>query len=157
MRYIKITQGYTAVVDDEDYDMLIQSKWQYASGYAKRSNAYGIRYMHRLLMDCPKDKQVDHINGDGLDNRKKNLRICSAEQNQKHMPAYLGRNKTGFKGVSQVGKRYNAHIRINGKHKYLGTYSTKEEAARAYDAVAIEAFGEFAWPNFKPGTNRKNY
>ncbi len=103
--------------------------------------------MHQLLL--PDATIADHIDGDGLNNRRSNLRPASEAQNAAH--ARKGKNNTsGFKGVDQNGGRssWRARILVNGKSLYLGRFSTKEEAARAYDAAALVHFGEFAILNF---------
>jgi hypothetical protein len=89
--------------------------------------------------------QVDHINGNGLDNRKENLRICSHSENQWNRTKYKN-NKSGYKGVffhSKTG-HWEAGIRINGKREYLGVFNTPQEASLAYSRKAIELHGEFA-------------
>jgi len=86
--------------------------------------------------------EVDHKNGDPLDNRRQNLRLCTHAQNQ-HNTGLSCVNTSGFKGVSKRGKRWKAQIRINGKQTYLGTYDTPEEAGAAYDAAALKVQGEF--------------
>jgi len=115
-----------------------------STGYI-RSNAKGHPYMHRLIMNAPKGVQVDHINGDKLDNRKENLRLCSHRENVLNRPKHKN-NTTGYKGVYFNKKRdvYQSFITINGLHKYLGSFQTAEEAYRAYCSAAQVAFGEFA-------------
>ena len=104
--------------------------------------------MHRLIIDCPVNMQTDHINGNGLDNRKSNLRVCYNYQNARNQKLRPNSN-SGFKGVSLIKDRnkWVAQIKVNGKVKYLGAYTLKEEAARAYNKAAKELFGEFAWLN----------
>jgi hypothetical protein len=93
---------------------------------------------------------IDHANGDTLDNRKVNLRICTRADNKRNR-GIPSNNTLGYKGVAltKSKKRYMARIGSGrGKHMYLGTYDTIEEAARAYDAKAKELFGEYAYLNF---------
>ena len=100
-------------------------------------------------MVTPKGMATDHINGDGLDNRKQNLRICTHAENLRNRR--LGKNNTsGYKGVSwhKLHKLWYAHISHNKKLMSLGYFKDKEEAAKAYDRKAIELFGEFAKLNF---------
>lgn len=96
---------------------------------------------------------IDHINGDKSDNRISNLRECSKNQNGQNRPK-LSNNSTGYKGVYVNPKsgKYISKIRINGELKYIGTFNTPEEAAKAYDNEAIENFGEFANLNFEQET-----
>lgn len=149
MKEIPLTQGKVALVDDEDYEWLNQWKWRFGD-YAIRTlprDSGPIRFvrMHRLIMAAPAGLEVDHINGNPLDNRRKNLRLCSHAENTRNTKIH---NRTGFKGVQPNGKGWTAKIKTLGKTKYIGFYRTPEEAAKAYDQKAVELFGEFARTNF---------
>jgi hypothetical protein len=120
--------------------------------YPPNGNRYRRRTtltLHNLLMNTPKGMVTDHINGDPLDNRKENLRICTAAENQRNRGANKN-NTSGFKGVSwsKRDKIWRAGIGHDGKDIKLGCFEDKEEAARAYDRKAIELHGEFAYTNF---------
>lgn len=106
--------------------------------------------MHRAIASPAPGMEVDHINGDGLDNRRANLRVCTKSQNQRGQRVQ-GRNKTSvFKGVCWLKdrSRWGAHIKVSRKSVYLGTFKSEIDAALAYDAAARTYFGEFARPNF---------
>jgi hypothetical protein len=155
MKKIELTQGYYTIVDDEDFEMLNKLRWKVKikpSGkrYAEISrNGTTIR-MHRFILNLKTNdkKIVDHINGDGLDNRRSNLRICTSFQNQHNRK--INKNSTsGYKGVyfekgKWFSKRWAAQISVNNKHIKLGYFETAEEAARAYNEAAIKYHGEFA-------------
>lgn len=98
--------------------------------------------MHRFLIGA-KGEFVDHINGDGLDNRKSNLRLCSNAQNVQNT-GLTRANTSGYKGIRLRNGRWDSRITCLNKTYHLGVFSTKEEAARAYNAAAIELHGEFA-------------
>lgn len=157
MKYIELTQGKRAIVDDEDFEWLNQWKWHASDSgfgfYAKREfNKNKIRNrirMHRLIMDAPDNKQVDHINGNRLDNRRHNLRTCTNMQNSWNSARTSG-SMSGFKGVSwhRNHKKWRTTITCNGKNHYLGYFFCVIKAAKAYDTKAIELFGEFARTNF---------
>ena len=153
MKIIPLTQDEFALIDDEDFDIINLFKW-----YVKRdgNNIYArtdleinrkkyIISMHRLILNVPKGKDTDHKSGNGLDNQKNNLRICTCQQNQWNQRGH--RNKSSeYKGVSwQYDKnKWRATIKYNYKQIYLGTYRDEVIAAKAYDFVAINLFGEFA-------------
>jgi len=154
MKEIPLTQGKVAIVDDEDFELLSQWKWHYSSaGYATRAiQANGKKrfiLMHRLIMNTPVGMETDHINHNGLDNRKSNMRICTLAQNHLNILKNK-RNTSGFKGVSWEENRnaWRACIELNGKGTKLGRFKSPQDAARAYDKAARELFGEFAFTNF---------
>ncbi len=102
--------------------------------------------MHREIMKAPKGKFVDHIDGNGLNNRRRNLCLCMTEQNlQNRRP--LARTSQ-FKGVLYYADKWHAEITCWGKKTRIGAYDDEVEAATAYDRMAIELFGEFAYLNF---------
>ena len=158
MRAVPLTQGKVALVDDEDYERVMAEgawhasrrgdKW-YAVKHLHRPQR-GSLYLHRFTVSAPPDKDVDHINGNSLDNQKANLRLCTMTQNQGNRGKDRDRTTSHFKGVYRHTQcaRWAAQIRINGKLKYLGLFVSEEEAARAYDQRAPEVFGPFARLNF---------
>jgi hypothetical protein len=109
--------------------------------------------MHRQLIMPLKGLQVDHINGNGLDNRKANLRICTPSQNGCNRNR-ISRSQSGFKGVRWLKERCNwrAEIGLYSRHYNLGSFSSAIEAALAYDKAARELHGEFAHLNFPATT-----
>tara|TARA_R110000868_G_scaffold146432_1_gene367237 strand:- start:666 stop:1151 length:486 start_codon:yes stop_codon:yes gene_type:complete len=154
MKEIQLTQGKVALVDDEDYDYLMQWKWfankKGSTFYAVRSlhsnNVRKTIFMHRLITNNINTKmQTDHLNGNGLDNRKINLRICTTSQNSMNRGLQIN-NTTGFKGVNydKFSNKFRAQIRVNNIYKNLGYYIDPKDAARAYNEAAIKLHGEFA-------------
>lgn len=138
------------IIDDEDYERVISKKWHLQpNGYAYRAQkyknsrkCYGI-YMHRFIMNAEKGQSVDHINGNRLDNRKENLRFCTYSQNHMNRKKSEGRHSK-YKGVTKNKNSWQAQIRKDSKSLYLGMFKTEEEAAKKYNEVAREMFGEFA-------------
>jgi hypothetical protein len=104
---------------------------------------YNHVYYHQLLTKAKIGEYVDHINGNTLDNRLENLRLCSNAENCRNQ-GLRKNNKTGVKGVRQDGKKYVAQINKDGKTKYLGTYPSIEEAKKVYTIHAVAEYGEFA-------------
>ena len=146
MKYIKLSKNKRAIVDDEDFDLVNQFKWCCnTENYAMRSSKDGnSRWMHRLIINTPKGKQTDHINGNRLDNRKSNLRICTHQQNNFNRLKQKGTSK--YKGVSwcKALKKWTAAIKLNYKAKNLGYFIDEKSAALAYQNKAKELFGNFA-------------
>ena len=153
MKKIKLTKNQFALVDDEDFEFLNQWKWQANKSrdtfYAQRSdNKNGKQkhiFMHRLLLPC-ENTMVDHINRNGLDNQKHNLRTCNHSQN-----AANAKFRKKYKGTYLVkGKnKFRASIMQNNKTYRLGYFKTEIDAAKAYDKKAKELYGEFASLNFE--------
>lgn len=152
MKTIRLSQDRVAIVDDEDYEKISLYSW--CVTYNAREKWYAQTtikgttkslLMHRYILNAKKGQIVDHINGNGLDNRKVNLRPCTIAQNIYNQTTSK-HNKSGFKGVSWVKKhkKWYASIHFNYKSYNLGMFTTKEEAAKAYNEKAKEFFGEFA-------------
>ncbi|MFA6043577.1 MAG: HNH endonuclease, partial [Phycisphaerales bacterium] len=141
-REIPLTKGFVAIVDDEDFERINALKWCATSDpYAVRShpvNGVWIRlWMHRVVLDAPPGRLVDHISGDKLDNRRANLRLCTPAENARNTPGGWGR--FGFKGVRREKcGLYAAHIQVAGRRYYTYHLTTAEEAARAYDEMRSE-------------------
>ena len=116
----------------------------------KKENGYVINSkmerLHRIIMNCPKDKVIDHINHNPLDNRKSNLRICTQMENSYNMPLPIN-NKSGCRGVGydKSCKLWKAKIQYNRKLKYLGGFKTKEEAIKARKEAEQKYFGGYAY------------
>lgn len=142
---IHLTQQRSTIVDRVDFTYLMQWKWYFHNGYAVRQ-AGGRKnkkmiLMHRVIMQTPRTMITDHINGDKLDNRRCNLRLCTRKQNQQNQKIVRG-GTSKFKGV-RWSKRENKWIaKIEQKH--LGCFLLETDAALAYNAAAIKYFGEFA-------------
>lgn len=149
-----LTQGKVALIDNADRDLVLPYRWCFdGTGYAIRARSPKgsgpVIRMHREILPVPAGTAVDHVNGNGLDNRRCNLRPATARENQRNRG--LQRNSTsGYKGVcfDKSRRRWLAHIKVNGKFINLGRFDDAIVAAMAYDAAAAEAFGEFARLNF---------
>lgn len=150
---LKLTRGYTAIVDDEDYEWL--SKWKWTAlptahrVYARRAywdgDKYKTVYLHRQIMNATGKITVDHINRDGLDCRRANMRLATNSQNC--FNTGMRRNNTsGIRGVSwwKAMRAWRADIRIMGRHIHLGKFLTIRAAESAYRAAAEQFQGEFA-------------
>ena len=154
-RRIPLTQGRFALVDAADFEMLSHWKWYYCStGYAKSYNGGG-RYrgkpfarMHRVIMLPDPGQDVDHINGDTLDNRRANLRVCTHQENTRNQGPRGGTSR--FKNVcwDKAQSAWRVHTIVNYTSVQIGMFGDEIEAAKAYDAFAVAHLGEFARLNF---------
>lgn len=156
-----LSQGLVTLVDDEDYKWLGQWKW---SAFKVSENLfYTLRrgrmgeerrgksiLLHREILQAPSGMTVDHINGNGLDNQRNNLRLATHAENMRnsHLPI---NNTSGYKGVSwrKIDRKWGVHIGVNNKVICLGGFDDLEEAARVYDEAAKKYHGEFAKLNFQ--------
>lgn len=155
MKTIPLTQGQVAIVDDEDYERVARFTWcLHRSGngklYAGRiTRVRGRRRkvkLHRYLLRCRPGQLGDHRNGDGLDNRRRNLRRATHAQNNQNKKGW---SAFGLKGVSRwPNGRWRARIGYHGRQRWLGMFDDRTEAAKAYDRAARKMFGEFARLNF---------
>lgn len=147
--------GRVALIDDADFDLVMQYGWKikesarygdgpYAAANVKRDGKWGgVILMHNLIMGCI---GVDHIDHNGLNNQRNNLRPATQHLNSGNRRQNRHRRSSAYKGVRWHGPRQAWQARIMGKH--LGLFQSEEEAARTYDAAAKEAFGEYALLNF---------
>lgn len=155
VRAIMLTQWHVALVDDQDWERARAYKWHASSGnrtwYARRTptrtNSY--RFLHRFILNAPPDLEVDHVNGDGLDCRRANLRLATKAQNQWNR-SVRGHLRSEFKGVMRHRYGYwSARVKTGGVER--ATYwRTELEAAVAYNTMAVKAFGDFARLNPVP-------
>lgn len=146
--YVSLTRGFEAVIDVRDVPLVEGHAWRAA--LSKHGHAYAQAQiggecvaMHRHLLDTPAGLWVDHQDGDGLNNRRSNIRNCTPTQNMANK-AVERRNRLGIKGVSLERGRYRATITPNGRKVSLGVFSTPEEASAAYQGAARVLWGEFA-------------
>lgn len=154
MRTITLTHDKVALVDDEDYEQLMCHKWhareERQTWYAYTTASGGVRLaMHNCLVVCEENETVDHRDRDGLNNQKHNLRPATLQQQACNTIKLQGEGGSGYRGVAP--ERYGKHtvrITVNRQRLYIGTYSSAEEAARAYDEKAIQLHGAFAILNF---------
>lgn len=155
MKQVELTQGKFALVDDEDYDLVMQYSWHAHLAhngklwYAIHSVTANLKWpLHRFVVGLHEqtDPFIDHKDRDGLNCQKHNLREATQRQNVYNS----GPKGDGYKGViwSPDRQMYRAKIALDGKNKYLGQYQTAEEAAKAYDAEAKLQWGDFAYQNF---------
>lgn len=156
MKQIKLTQGKVVLVDDEDFDWLNQWKW---FAQKSRNTYYTIRNvlnkntkkrfkvsMHKLILNPLDGLICDHIDGNGLNNQRSNLRICTNQQNSCNRG--VGKNaSSGVKGVYKHYKNWQVRIKANYKLITIGTYKTKQLAVIAYNNAALKYYGEFAYLN----------
>ena len=143
MIIIDLTRGAVTVIDDGNAHLKEKKWYQNNTGYAAREENNRTVLMHRLIMEAKPGQEVDHINGDKLDNRKSNLRFVTRRQN-------LQNRTWPMKGVSKKSdntrgpRRWVARITVDGKLKFLGDFYTPEEAENAYREAARFYFGEYA-------------
>ncbi|MDI9407802.1 MAG: HNH endonuclease [Candidatus Pacebacteria bacterium] len=150
--YVPLTKGYEAVIDAVDVPLVEGWNWHTANSrnmvYAVRREYSGMTSvfvkMHVLIGSPPDGFLVDHINGNGIDNRRANLRHATRAQNSRNQ-GIASHNTSGFKGVSikKGAKKYRAAICIEGKMKHLGLFPTAEKAHAAYVAASLSLHGEF--------------
>lgn len=150
MRRITLTQGKFALVDNSDYDWINQYKWcavnehgyWYALGWVNGKSIF----MHRLIINTPEGQMTDHKSGDGLDNRRTNLRVCTVSQNGYNQGIQQRPKSSAYKGVYWYSPRncWRAIIKVNSKRYYLGNFKTELEAVGAYDLAAFKYHGQFA-------------
>lgn len=164
-RFIPLTKGMQALVDEDDFDMLMRvGRWSYsASGYAVHyytddQGRSKTLYLHRVIMahalrKAPPGIQVDHINFSRLDNRRVNLRLATRSQNQAHKRRRQD-SSSSYKGVTRNTGKWEARIKYGGQRINLGRFDKPEDAAWSYDAATRLLNKDFAGPNFSEHPRR---
>lgn len=156
MKTLPLSNGLVTVVDDDVYVWASRNRWTANrlknTCYAYRKNRGNTLYLHRAILNPGKDQEIDHIDGDGLNNQRTNLRIVDHAGNAKaHQTRRTGASSR-FRGVchrkDQRKNPWEVNIKVNQKQIYLGLFPTEEEAARAYDLSAVRYFGGLAQLNF---------
>jgi hypothetical protein len=136
-----------ALIDDADFPLIDPYYWHLdKDGYAQTQINGKRMLMHRLILDAPRHLVTDHKDHNRLNNRRNNIRLATRGQNAANRRCYGSQQ---YKGVKPAFKKWQAEITCNERTIYIGTFGTKQEAAVAYDAFALQLFGEFARTNFK--------
>ena len=148
MAKVRLAGGQVATVDEQDIERVLMVKWHLSKRGLVQGSVPGGKgkkcYLHRFILSAPSHLQVDHINGDRLDNRRENLRLCTDGQNKRNI-GKRSNNTSGYKGVTTHNGRYRATIVFHYRQVCCGHYrDTAREAARDYDYVARQLHGEFA-------------
>lgn len=147
MKTIELSRGLKAIVDDDDFEALSKFKWCAYVGkwqpYAVRRKDGRVVRMHREIMNPPKGMYVDHINGNGLDNRRKNLRVCTNQENSFNAKSFK-KTKGFYFRKDCLAKPYQVHIMVDYKKIHIGYFATEQEAGIAYNQAAKKYFGDFA-------------
>ena len=155
MKKIPLTQNKFALVDDDDFKYLNRHKWyalntKYTSYVGMRIKGKPIRMlrMHRIILNPKKEEEIDHINGNGLDNRRSNLRIVTPIQNKRNR-FKRGVSSSKYKGVNwyKRDKKWCVRIKVNCKYIFLGYFKSEIEAAMAYNKASLEYHGEYGRRN----------
>lgn len=150
--HVPLSNGGFAIVDAADAELVLSRRWhgkqrrKQSPIYAYTTSRRLLLAMHRLVAGATPGLQVDHRDRDGLNNRRSNLRLCTNAQNQWNRVKVRGGSQ--YKGVNRCGRKWRAVIRVDGQQVHLGYFRVEEEAAKAYDAAAVQLFGEFARLNF---------
>lgn len=150
---VTLGTGFKILLDREDaafaytHYLWVHKKAATPCVYAICIETKRSKRLARFMCDVPKGMVVDHINGDGLDNRRANLRIVSSQQNNQNRAKMRG-TSSQYKGVSRTRERWLAYLYVNYKQVRLGTFEDEADAARAYDAAARQQFGSCAALNF---------
>lgn len=154
-RWIPLTKGVFALVDEEDFGKVSQYNWTALKSprthYAYFRRARAVVYLHRFIMDAPNGTQVDHQDGNGLNCRRNNMRVCSCRNNHQNIRKTGKLTSSQFKGVvwDKSRAKWAARVKTGGVTYFLGRFDSEEDAAHAYDTSAIRMFGEFARLNFE--------
>lgn len=154
MKFIKLRckkyLGKRAIIDDEDFERVSKFSWYVLDNNKKGKSFYAVKWdqpklLHRFVLNLVDPTQhVDHKNGNGLDCRKNNLRFATRQQNS--FNRRFTKNKTGYMGVYKIRNKYQASIRIDGRNKSIGYFSTAKAASKAREKKSKEIFGEFYKP-----------
>lgn len=153
---LELNNGGEVILDRNDYERIKDFNWfrsshktvSYAVVCLKTERGWRSVRMHRYITNCPSTQEVDHINNNGLDNRRCNLRVCDPTDNCKNR-RLRSDNTSAYKGVHQrYNGRWQARIVLDGKRISLGHFASALEAAKAYNQAAICHYGEYASTNF---------
>lgn len=155
-KMIPLSQGKVTLVDDRDFEWLSQWSWHvqnhmhicYARRTLRKNGKKRAILMHQLIIGISSELETDHINRDGLDNRRSNLRHCTHAENNRNQRKFASCSSR-YKGVHWDNERqtWRARITAHGRSHHLGRFTDEQEAARAYNQAALEYFGEFAYLN----------